>query len=131
MVAQMPLTARLMQVLVAAFYVAALAGVTRPGIAAAAGYGTFAECVRQSGAVMYTASWCPVCRAQRKQFRGYANRLKTVECSVGGKKGKTRATCDGMNIKSYPTWVFADGTSAEGLLSAKALAERTGCELPD
>jgi hypothetical protein len=72
-----------------------------------------------------------VCKAQRKLFRGYGNRLKTVECSVGGKKGKTRSTCDSMNIKSYPTWVFADGASVEGLLSIEALAERTGCGLPD
>jgi hypothetical protein len=101
------------------------------GAAAGAGYGTLAECVRDSGAVLYSASWCPVCKAQRKEFRGYANRIKTVECSVGGRKGKRTAACERMNIKSYPTWVFADGSTAAGLLSARALAERTGCAAPD
>jgi hypothetical protein len=102
-----------------------------PRAGAAAGYGTLAECVRNSGAVMYGTSWCPVCKAQRREFRGYANRLKTVECSVGGDRKKTRAECERLQIRSYPTWVFGDGSMAAGLLSANDLATRTGCEAPD
>jgi hypothetical protein len=108
----------------------ALITLTRAGAAAAAGYGTLADCVRNSGAVMYSASWCPVCRQQRQEFRGFANRLKTMECSVGGNRKKTRAVCEKMGISGYPTWIFADGSSA-GFLSAKDLAARTGCEAPD
>ena len=107
------------------------AGIVSVGAAEAAGYGTLADCVRDSGAVMYEASWCPACKAQRKEFRGYVNRIKTVQCDVGGKKGKTRAECERMNIDSYPTWVFGDGSSESGFKSAKAIAARTGCEAPD
>lgn len=112
-------------------FVAAILIVVLPNTVAAAGYGTLADCVRNSGAVMYTASWCPVCKAQRQEFRGYANRLKTVECSVAGQRKQTRAVCDRMDINSYPTWVFGDGSVARGMLSANDLATRTGCDAPD
>lgn len=108
------------------------AGFVSVGAAEAAGYGTLADCVRDSGAVMYETSWCPACKAQRKEFRGYITRIKTVQCDLGGKKkGKTRAECKRMDITSYPTWVFGDGSSVSGFLSAKDLAQRTGCEAPD
>jgi hypothetical protein len=101
-----------------------------PGTASAAGYGTFAECVRNSGAVIYEADWCPVCRAQRKEFRGYANRLKFVDCSIPGSK-KTRGKCKALGVDSFPTWIFRDGTKRSGYLKVSAIATFTGCALPD
>jgi len=79
---------------------------------------------------MYGASWCPVCRTQRREFRGYANRLKYVDCSIPGSK-KTRAKCKALGIHSFPTWVFGNGTKVEGHLSMTSIASHTGCKLPE
>lgn len=102
-----------------------------PSSARAAGYGTFADCIRNSGAVMYEATWCPVCRQQREVFRGYANRLKTFKCDVAGNRKQTKATCNRLGIDSYPTWILGDGSMRSGLHSAKDLAARTGCPMPE
>jgi hypothetical protein len=99
-------------------------------MASAAGYGTFADCVRNSGAVMYGTSWCPLCRAQRKDFRGYANRLDYVDCSIPGSK-KTRSKCKTLGVNSFPTWIFGDGAKREGKLSVADIADHTGCAMPD
>lgn len=105
-------------------------GLTLPLPALAGGYGTFAECVRNSGAVIYVTNWCPVCRAQRKDFRGYANRLKYVDCSIPGSK-KTRAKCKKIGIDAFPTWIFGNGTKREGKLSVADIASHSGCPVPD
>jgi hypothetical protein len=107
-----------------------IAGCLGPAPASGAGYGTFADCVRTSGAVFYDASWCGACRRQRKDFGGYANRLKIVSCSIPGSK-KLRSTCRKLGIESFPTWIFADGKRRAGLLSIRDIGKLTGCALPD
>jgi hypothetical protein len=111
--------------------IATLLLVAWPSAARAPGYGTFADCIRDSGAVLYEATWCPVCRQQRSLFRGYANRLKTFKCDVAGSRKQTKATCNRLGIDSYPTWIFGDGSTRSGLLSAKDLATSTGCSPPE
>ncbi len=107
-----------------------LVALSAPEMASAAGYGTFADCVRNSGAVMYGTSWCPLCRAQRKDFRGYANRLEYVECSIPGSR-KTRSKCERLGVDSFPTWIFGDGAKREGKLSVSDIASHTGCAMPN
>jgi hypothetical protein len=100
-----------------------------PG-AAAAGYGMFAECIRNSGAVFYDAHWCGNCVSQRELFRGYANRLKIISCYPPGDSDNIKAVCRSANVRSFPTWIFADGTRRSGMLSAADLARHTGCTPP-
>lgn len=97
---------------------------------AAAGFGLFADCIRNSGAVFYDAHWCVNCVNQRRMFRGYANRLKIVSCYPEGDSKNIRRVCEDAGVKSFPTWIFADGTRRSGGLSLEELADRTGCAKP-
>lgn len=92
-------------------------------------YGGFAQCVADSGAVFYGASWCPYC-IEQKRLVGDAHRaLPYVECSTSDRQGQTEL-CSNENIESYPTWEFADESRLTGLVPLETLAEKTGCELP-
>jgi len=97
---------------------------------AAAGFGSFAECIKRSGAVLYDAHWCGNCVNQRNMFRGYANRLKVVQCYAPGDSKNMRKACEAAGVSSFPTWIFADGTKRIGGLGAEDLAGHTGCALP-
>ena len=97
---------------------------------ASAGYGSFAECIRASGAVFYDAHWCGQCVNQRKMFRGYANRLKVVSCYPPGDSSNIRRACESEGIKSFPTWIFGDGSRRVGAQSIEELARLTGCAAP-
>ena len=87
---------------------------------------SLARCLRSSGAKYYTASWCPQCAKQRKLFGRSGRVLPSVECSVDGGREKTKA-CERAGIKSYPTWVFSDGSRSSGVQSLATLAKRSGC----
>lgn len=96
---------------------------------AVATYGAFAECVKRSGAVLYSASWCPHCQKQLQGFRGYANRLNWVECYPSGHDFLARR-CKDKRIKSFPTWILGDGTVRAQFLQHDELAKLTGCPKP-
>lgn len=89
-----------------------------------------ARCIRESGATFYGAHWCPYCRKQKQRFGSAAQLLPYVECYDPGTRNQ-RAVCAEENIRSYPTWVFWDGTVRTGNLSLGALAYHTDCEAPD
>lgn len=92
-------------------------------------YDEFAACLADSGAVFYGAFWCPHCQAQKAVFGKSEKLLPYVECSTPSGKGQTPA-CTEQGIRTYPTWVYPDGTRVEGEQSLEALAQKTGCELP-
>jgi hypothetical protein len=92
-------------------------------------YDTFAQCVKENGAVFYGAFWCPHCQNQKKMFGNSAQYLPYVECSTPDGNGQL-ATCTDKNIESYPTWEFSDGTRETGEVSFSKLAEKTSCQLP-
>lgn len=98
-------------------------------------YDTFAQCLKDKGAVFYGAFWCPHCQAQKKEFGSSAKYLPYVECSTPDGAGQTQA-CKDKNITSYPTWILADGTlvpddSPDGSgVKLQTLADKTGCTLP-
>jgi hypothetical protein len=104
----------------------ALAGST-PAIAGSAEFG---RCLTQRGAVFYGTSWCPHCRAQRRILGASMSYVRYVECSVRGDHEAQAPACTRAGIRAYPTWVFGDGSRAEGEQSLASLAARTGCELP-
>ncbi len=86
-----------------------------------------AQCLRAKGAKYYTASWCPQCARQKRMFGQGGRALPAVECSLDGDRKQTRA-CKRADIKSYPTWEFADGQKSSGVKSLVWLARRSGCD---
>jgi thiol-disulfide isomerase/thioredoxin len=88
----------------------------------------FAKCLKDQGAVMYGAFWCPHCQDQKALFGKSQKFIEYVECSTADSRGTTIA-CQKENITSYPTWAFSDGSRQTGTMSLSLLAEKTGCEL--
>lgn len=91
---------------------------------------SFAQCLKDEGATFYGAFWCPHCQAQKELFGNAAEELPYVECSTPDRQDQTQV-CKDNEIKSYPTWVFADGSRQSGEMTLAALASKTGCELPE
>ena len=91
---------------------------------------TFAQCLKDKGAVFYGAFWCPHCQAQKKMFGSSAKLLHYVECSTLDGKGQTQVCID-KGVKSYPTWEFLDGSRLNGEIPLSQLAEKTSCVLPE
>lgn len=84
----------------------------------------FAQCLRQKGVVMYGAYWCSHCQNQKRLFGESFKYINYIECTQEVKK------CEEKQIKSYPTWEFADGSKIGGEMSFTSLAEKTSCEGP-
>ena len=92
-------------------------------------YDSFATCIKDSGATFYGTFWCPHCRDQKAMFGSSVKLLPYVECSTPDGQNQT-AVCSEKGIKSYPTWIFANGEIASGTQDFEALASSTGCALP-
>lgn len=90
---------------------------------------TFAQCLKDKGAIFYGAFWCPHCQNQKKLFGDSVKLLPYVECSTADGKGQLDV-CKEKKIEGYPTWIFADGTRESGELTLEHLAEKTSCVLP-
>lgn len=90
---------------------------------------TFAQCLKDKGAMFYGAFWCPHCQAEKALFGKSQKYLPYVECSTPDGNGQLQV-CKDKNIESYPTWFFADGTKKVGEVSLQDLAQQTGCTLP-
>ena len=92
-------------------------------------YDTFAQCLKDKGAIFYGAFWCPHCQAQKKMFGSSQKLLPYVECSLASGQGQTQACID-KKIEGYPTWEFSDGSRLSGEIPLEQLAEKTSCPLP-
>ncbi|NTV41426.1 MAG: hypothetical protein HGA61_04095 [Candidatus Moranbacteria bacterium] len=92
------------------------------------GIDIFAQCIKDSGAKLYGASWCSHCQNQKKLF-GNSKNLPYVECATPDGKGQEQVCAD-AKIKGYPTWIFADGSRQSGELSFEILSQKTGCQIP-
>ena len=96
-------------------------------ISATAKNTAFAECLADSEAKMFGASWCAAC-SQQKNILGNVRAIPYVECAIPGSPNAQLPECDAANITSYPTWVFNSGeTVVQGVLSRQELSEITGC----
>lgn len=84
-----------------------------------------AKCITESGAKLYTASWCGHCKNQKEAFGDALEFLDNTECAEGD--GWAQA-CTDAGVKAVPTWIFGDGTSKSGNTPLATLAELTGCE---
>ncbi|MBI2631008.1 hypothetical protein HYW73_02225 [Candidatus Nomurabacteria bacterium] len=110
----------------------AVAAVARKGGGISDGpgkYDEFAACLKDKGAVFYGAFWCPHCQTQKKLFGSSQKLLPYVECSTADGRGQTQG-CIEKEVKSYPTWEFADGSRLSGEIPLAQLAEKTSCALP-
>jgi hypothetical protein len=89
--------------------------------------GELATCIADSGAVFYGAHWCPVCRRQNAYFEEHADSLPYFECYDGARSEGKNGDCRELGIRSYPTWVFADGRVQPGAMTPLGLAAATDC----
>ncbi len=80
--------------------------------------------LRASGAVMYGAYWCPVCREQKTQFGPAADQLPYVECDPSG-PGARPERCARAGVQGYPTWVIG-GRTYPGFRTLDELARLSG-----
>lgn len=63
-----------------------------------------ADHLTASGAVMYSAYWCPHCHDQKQLFGKEASaKLKIIECAPDGRNSQA-ALCASKNIQGFPTW---------------------------
>ena len=81
-----------------------------------------AQCLTDSGAKFYGAHWCPHCNDQKAMFASAVKEVPYIECT------QEQATCSAAGITGYPTWIFADGTVAQGAQPLEVLAQLSGCE---
>lgn len=89
---------------------------------------TFAQCISDSGAKFYGAYWCPHCQAQKKSFNE-SKYLPYIECSSADGQSQTKVCID-AKVTGYPTWIFADGSIANGEQSFEELSTKTNCPVP-
>ena len=90
--------------------------------------GALARHLREKGAVMYGAHWCPHCTEQKALFGAAAKDVPYVECAADAVNGRPDL-CQKAGVKSFPTWVM--GTERrEGTQSLRALADFSKFEAP-
>jgi uncharacterized membrane protein/glutaredoxin len=77
--------------------------------------------LREKGAVMYGAYWCPHCAEQKALFGDAAKDLPYVECDPNGVNARPDL-CAQAGVKSFPTWVLGS-ERREGVQSPQALAD--------
>lgn len=87
-----------------------------------------AKALTDAGAKFYGAGWCPVCTAQKELFEDGAQLLPFIE--VTNPDRTLNSIGQSLNIDTFPTWIFANGTRLEGLQSLQVLAASAGIEIP-
>ena len=99
---------------------------------------TFTQCLAKSGAIMYSAWWCPSCFAQLKAIAPSLTReeMKNTEKLVREfpfvkecaepESGKFTMGCP-SDLKGIPAWEFSDGNRLIGTQDLVTLAQKTGC----
>ncbi len=93
-------------------------------------YDSFAQCIKDSGAVFYGAFWCSHCQQQKAMFGSSVHLLPYVECSTPDGQGQLQV-CKDKGVIEYPTWQFANSTTTTpGVIELADLAQKTSCVLP-
>ena len=81
-----------------------------------------AEHLTKTGAVIYSAYWCPHCHEQKELFgEEGAAQLQVVECSEDGQNSQS-SLCKRKGIDSYPTWEI-NGKLESGVKPLNKLAD--------
>ncbi len=86
---------------------------------------SLAKHLKATGAVMYSAYWCPHCHDQKEMFGKEAvSELVIIECAADGQNNQ-RALCERKGISGYPSWEL-NGQIESGVQSLKELADISG-----
>ena len=86
-----------------------------------------AEHLTSSGAVMYSAYWCPHCHDQKELFGKQASdQLKVVECAPDGENNQADL-CRSKGLEGFPSWEI-NGSIDSGVKGLDTLAELSGYE---
>ena len=90
---------------------------------------SLAEHLTASGAVMYSAYWCPHCHEQKEMFgKEAAKTLKVVECAPTGQNNDAKL-CQSKGIEGFPTWEI-NGELDSGVKKLPDLARLSGYQGP-
>ena len=90
---------------------------------------SLAEHLTASGAVMYSAFWCPHCHEQKEMFgQEAAKTLKVVECAPTGQNNEAEL-CQRKGIEGFPTWEI-NGELDSGVKKLPDLARLSGYKGP-
>lgn len=92
-------------------------------------YDGFAKCIAEKQVTFYGAFWCPHCQEQKAMFGKSVKYLAYNECSAPDGQSQLKV-CDDAKVERYPTWVFADQSRVDRVMSLDELAAKTGCVLP-
>jgi len=83
---------------------------------------SLAKHLQTTGAVMYSAYWCPHCHDQKEMFGKKAvSELVIIECAADGQNNQ-RSLCESKGISAYPSWEI-NGEIQSGVQSLKELAD--------
>ncbi len=81
--------------------------------------------LKQVGAKMYGAFWCPHCHEQKQLFGQEASQqIDYIECDPKGKKPKPEL-CEAAKVEGFPTWKIK-GKSVSGTQSLEELSDMSG-----
>ena len=84
-----------------------------------------AEHLKETGAVFYSAYWCPHCHEQKEMFgEEGAAQLQVVECALDGQNSQ-RDLCERKGIDAFPTWEI-NGELESGVKPLNKLADLSG-----
>ncbi|MFA5009749.1 MAG: hypothetical protein WC553_00765 [Patescibacteria group bacterium] len=84
-----------------------------------------AKALTAAGAKMYGAYWCSHCQAQKAMFGSAWQSAPYVECSPNKNDPSVQSpACVTAGLQGYPTWIFADGTRVERVMSFDELAQK-------
>ncbi|MEO1003966.1 MAG: vitamin K epoxide reductase family protein [Cyanobacteria bacterium J06638_7] len=84
-----------------------------------------AQHLSASGAVMYSAYWCPHCHDQKELFGQEASKqLNVIECATDGRDSQAEL-CRSKGVEGFPTWEI-DGRLDAGAKPLERLAELSG-----
>ncbi|MBW4519814.1 MAG: hypothetical protein KME16_08970 [Scytolyngbya sp. HA4215-MV1] len=89
---------------------------------------SLAQHLRDTGAVMYGAYWCPYCARQKEAFKDAVSLLPYVECDPAGQHAQPQLCAD-KRIRGFPTWEI-EGKLYGGERSLQELADMTHYQAP-
>ncbi len=82
---------------------------------------SLARHLKSSGAIMYSAYWCPHCHDQKEMFGAEAaSELMIIECATDGEDSKYEL-CQAKGIDGYPSWEI-NGIIESGVRPLEELA---------
>ena len=84
-----------------------------------------AKHLKATGAVKYSAYWCPHCHDQNQLFgKKAAAQLKNVECAPDGENSQAEL-CQEKEVYGFPSWEI-NGVIDSGVKTLEELADLSG-----